>query len=135
MAGARIAINEAAWGREVKRISKKSAERAAEQLKTNLRMEVLAAGRVQTGRLANDWEVAVIPARTLFGYRLAVYTRVSYARYQNDGTRGSKPVRAKALRFSPNGGPAIFRMKSGPIPAARFMERAVGSMKVSDWAQ
>lgn len=131
--GSRVKINQTAWGKVVRRATRRSTERAAENLKDRLKGEVYAAGRVRTGDMAERWDLNVVPSRTPFGYRITVSSPLKYTKYQNDGTRGSKPVKAKALRFSPNGGPAIFRMKSGPIPAARFMERAVGSMRVKDW--
>lgn len=131
--GAHLKVNRQAWGRLVAGVTRKSTLRAAENLKGHLRSEIVSAGRVRTGDMAERWDTAQVPSRTRLGYRVAVSSPLKYTRYQNDGTRGSRPVRAKALRFSPNGGPVIFRMKTGPIAPARFMERAVGAMTLRDW--
>ncbi|AWN07738.1 hypothetical protein HOT31_gp067 [Microbacterium phage Hendrix] len=133
MGGAHIKINSSRWDRIVTRAIGASTDRAVTRQKGKLRDEVYRAGRVQSGRMANEWEHTEIPALTPRGKRYAIWSPFEYTKYQNDGTRGSKPIPPrKALRI-PVGGGAIFRTKSGPITAARFMQRASGSMTVSDW--
>ncbi|QGZ16720.1 hypothetical protein PBI_DEWDROP_73 [Microbacterium phage Dewdrop] len=131
--GAHIKMDRPKWGRIVSGITRASTLRAAENLKSKLKGEIYSAGRVNTGEMADDWNITEVPARTRFGYKVAVSSPHKKTIYQNYGTRGSRPVKAKALRFSPGGGPMIFRTRSGPIAAARFMERAHGSMSLRDW--
>lgn len=134
MSGASIRLNQVRWGRLVEATTERAALRGAENLKLKLADEVIASGRVQTGEMAYNWNTTEVPARTRRGTRLAVSSPLKRTIYQNFGTRGSKPIPPKkALKFSPGGGPMIFRTRSGPIPAARFMERAVGSMALRDW--
>ncbi|QNJ55958.1 hypothetical protein SEA_RASPUTIA_68 [Microbacterium phage Rasputia] len=134
MAGAHMKLNQAKFGRIVEQASERAAERGARELVKKLGYEVRASGRVQTGQMADNWNIDEVPARTARGKRFRVSSPYKRTDYQNFGTRGSRPIPPKkALRFSPGGGPAIFRTKSGPIPAARFMERARESMQLSDW--
>lgn len=133
MAGGRVKINQRSWDVVVQRATKASTERAAEVLRTRLGQEVRASGRVQTGAMADTWNITAAPARTGNGYSLIVSSPFKRTVYQNDGTRGSKPIPPKKALKMNIGGMTIFRTKSGPIPAARFMERALGSMTVADW--
>lgn len=132
--GARIKINSSRWDRIVTRATGAAVDRAVVRQKAKLTAEVYASGRVRSGQMAEVWEHAEIPARTRRGKRYAIWSPFDYTKYQNDGTRGSRPIPPrKALKINLGGGKMIFRTKSGPIPAARFMERASGSMSVSDW--
>lgn len=131
--GAHIRINSSRWDRIVTRVTGAAVDRAVVRQKERLREEVYATGRVNTGRMAEEWNHYEIPARTARGKRYAIYSPLPYTKYQNDGTRGSKPIPPRKALKIPVGGKMIFRTKSGPIPAARFMQRASDSMSVRDW--
>lgn len=130
---AEVRINRAKFGRLVQGVSQESASRAVEALKQNLMLEVYRSGRVRTGEMAHKWASTEVPAHTRNGTRFAVWSPVSYTKYQDQGTRGSRPnPPRKALRFRA-GGKIVFAKKTRPITAAHFMERALGAMTLDDW--
>jgi hypothetical protein len=131
--GGRVRIDRRKWGAYVSHVSSEATDRAAERLRGHISHAVRATGRVNTGRLSNDWHIDPIPSRTANGARRRVYTKVPYVWYQNDGTRGSAPIPPKkAIKFQA-GGKLIFRKKSGPIAPANFMQRARASVTIRDW--
>ena len=126
-------ISRAKWDRLVERAAQTTSEQAAEILRDRLKGEIYSAGRVQTGAMAHDWRIDEVPARTKNGTRFSVWSPYKRTIYQNFGTRGSRPIPPrKALRFQV-GGRVVFATRTRPIVAARFMERALGSMTVRDW--
>ena len=95
---------------------------------------VRAAGRVNTGRLADSFRIRQISAPGATSAKFSVYTDVEYWKYQNYGTRGSRPVNAKVLRFKPKGsGSFVFAMHTAPIAPSYFMEDAFRALTVHDF--
>lgn len=128
-----VTITGPAWDALVAETCRASAEQAANITARRAGSAVRSAGRVNTGRLADSFRVreVVTPGN---GAAFEVYTDVHYWAYQNYGTRGSRPVNAKVLRFRPKGGGGVvFAMHTGPIAPAYFMESALRQLTLDDF--
>ena len=86
------------------------------------------------GHLAGS--IASTPAQSI-GYmqwQVQVFSNLHYAIYQERGTRGSVARPGRMLRFKPKGSSTyVFAKRTGPVPATRFMERALNSLTSADF--
>lgn len=114
-------------------VTDKSAKKAADITRDRARANLVAAGRVNTGKLLSSINVrkvsSVGPVTTY-----SVGTSVPYAGYQE---RGIGPVHARpggVLRFKPKGmGSFIFRPRTKGFPGAYFMRNAYRSLTLRDY--
>lgn len=128
-----VHIDSAKLNRALKNMSDAASAKAAHKLRQRIRTEILASGRIDTGEMMERIDVhKTVPHPKQGRYRVVPKTK--QFKFQNDGTRGSHAKPGRALRFKPKGSSVfIFRKKTGPIPAAHFLEKAKRRMTPHDW--
>lgn len=113
-------------GRLTNRAMTRGADAAVSRAKQN--------APVRTGNLQRSIIRSSVVSRGFMRWNVQIFTELPYAIYQEKGTRGARPVNAKVLRFKPKGSNTfVFAMKTGPVPATRFMERALNSVTTADF--
>ena len=81
---------------------------------------------VETGALRRSIQYFGPYAIMPLYWAAVVYTDSEYARFQEYGTRGSQARPGKVLAFRPKGSSTmVFTQRTGPVPATRFMQRAI----------
>lgn len=114
-------------------MANRAAYNGAQRMAGRVRENIRAAGRVNTGRMVSSVK-ATRDTRDRLNPAYIVGPRVAYAKYQDLGTRGHGPVRAKFLRFKPKGSDKFVYAKwVRGVPAAHFMAKAVASTHLSDF--
>lgn len=130
-----VRIDSAKLQRVLKDMADAASERAAKKLRMRIREEIMISGRIDTGEMMERIDVEKVPPRPRQG-RYRVKPRTKQFIFQDQGTRGSHARPGSALRFKPKGSSVfIFRKKTGPIPAAHFLEKAKRKMTVHDWGR
>lgn len=113
--------------------SELSARRAADKVADRANMNVRAAGRVRTGKLAGSYR-AVPHKMGLNSASFQVGSPLEYAVFQEDGIG---PVHARpggVLRFQPKGSAVfIFRRRTKGFRGAHQLRRAYESLSLSDF--
>lgn len=136
MAGARVRlrIDQAKLTATVGPIAREAAERAAVRTRDKARSNVISAGLVNTGKLAETMTYKMImPASSLF-QRAAIGSPVPYAKYPEFGTRAHGPVRASRLVFKPKGSnKLVFAKRVRGVYPRQFMLRALDSLRPKDF--
>lgn len=114
-------------------VTDKGARKAAERTRDRAKAGIVAAGRVDTGRMLNGIRVtkgSTTPTRT--EYRVG--TSVPYAGYQEEGIGPVVARRGGVLRFRPKGSSVfIFRPRTRGFPGAHFMRNAYRSLSLRDF--
>lgn len=132
MTNVRIRLDPGRTAAFVSRSTSEAAQRGGQRLKGYLAQEISASGRVDTGRMRDDWTVQV---RERGSRSVAeVVSNVPYTTYQDQGIG---PVRARpgrVLRFRPKGMAGyIFRPRTRGFPGAGFMQRAIRRLSPRDF--
>lgn len=108
--------------------------RAAGRVRDRAKMNITAAGLVDTGALR-----AGIVARRMRGGRAGVWYEVGsdlpYSIFQHEGTRSPiVPRRAKVLRFTPSGGGAVvFARQVRGVKATPYLTDALRALTMADF--
>ena len=96
------------------------------------KLNITAAGRVDTGQLRNQVESEVV----LRGQEVVarVVSRAAHTMYVHDGTSGPiVPRRARVLRFKPRGAAAfVFTPQVDGIKATPFLTDALSELSIND---
>jgi hypothetical protein len=115
-------------------LSDATAKRAAIRVRDRARSNVVAKGRVNTGRLLHSITARSMVRPAAGSARYAVGSSLDYASYQEEGIG---PVHARpghVLRFRPKGSAVfIFRPRTRGFPGAHFMRDAYRSIKLQDF--
>lgn len=110
------------------------AENGAQVSRQRARSIIMSEGRVNTGRMAEDINVTRLGTGSAMVAAYQVSADTPYAVYQEEGRGPVRPVRAKALRFSPKrSGKIVFSQYAGPVSGIHFMRRAADSLTASDF--
>ncbi len=132
--GASVTIDPRKFAKKVDEISEKSSMQAAQITADRCREEVIAAGRVNTGHLANSFRIKREVSPPAAGIWWRVYSTVKYSDYQNLGTGGSTAKPGHVLRFKPKGlNLFVFARHTAPIRGAHFMEKALKRLTLKDF--
>lgn len=132
--GVQLHLNDAALRDVVGRHVERAAYRAARATRKQVRSNIMSRGLVDTGKMLESVNTTKVSSSSDLGATYSVTVNVSYAKFQEEGTRGSSPVRAKVLRFKPKGSNTyIFRPRTGPVPAQHFMRDAYRSIAERDF--
>lgn len=108
----------------------KGAHVAAERAKVNL----AAKGRIDTGALQRSIRVDPADVGGPLRPTFRVGTDLSYAVYQEEGTRPHGPVRARFLVFKPKGSSTfVFARWVRGVTPAHYMRDALTSMRPADF--
>lgn len=115
-------------------LSRAAARQAANVTLQRAQSNIIRAGRVDTGRMYTSLRIEESRASTPERPRFLVKNDLPYTRYQEFGTRGHGPVRAKFLRFKPKGSSKFVYTKwvRGVTPA-RFMRDALEALRPEDY--
>lgn len=108
-------------------------QRAAGAVRDHAKDNLTAAGRVDTGTLrrAVSAETAVVRGRRVSA---RVVSEQPYAKFIHDGTVGPiVPRRARVLRFTPRGGPVVYRPQVRGISATPYLTDALRQLRTSDY--
>lgn len=110
-----------------------AAKRGAERCRERVRSNITSSGRVNTGAMRSNISIRPLKSTgTVESY--SVSTNSDYASFQNDGTRAHGPVHARFLVFKPKGSNTmVFAKRVRGVAPARFMERALAGMTLSDY--
>lgn len=135
VANVRITWNDAEFRRitEVQTVPQ-AVWRAAGKVRDRAKMNITAAGLVDTGALRNS-----IVARRMRAGRTGIWYEVGsdlpYAIFQHEGTRSPiRPRRAKVLRFQPAGGSAyVFAKQVRGVRATPYLTDALRSLTNGDF--
>ncbi len=114
-------------------VTEASAGRAARRVQERVTRNIVASGRVRTGRMRDSVRsrrVSHTNAQTTY----EVYSDVPYTIFQEDGIGPVYPVRAKVLRFRPKGSNVfIFRPRTKGFKGAHFFRQARASVTLDDF--
>lgn len=117
----------------VQRKVQQSAKKAAETTRRRARLNLTAAGRVNTGRLRDSIQVTrkrTSKVRVTF----AVTATAPYAIFQERGVGPVTPVRARALRFKPKGSNVVvFAQRTRGFDGAHYMRNAYARLSLHDF--
>lgn len=109
--------------------SYKASRKGAQTARQRVRENITASGRIDTRRM---WKSIAIKGTGKSWWK--VYTTVPYAKYQEHGIGPVRPVRAKALRFTPKGSNAVvFAQRTRGFPGAHFFKKATASLTARDF--
>ena len=115
-------------------LSRRAAQNAARETARRARVNVIRAGRWDTGKLANSMTVEESPTSSPQRPRFRVRPNVPYAGFQEHGTRAHGPVRAPCMVFRPKGGGGlVFAKWVRGVTPARFMRQALDSIRTTDF--
>lgn len=79
-----------------------------------------------TGELRDSIQATPATQIGMMNYRVTVFAGARHGRYQEYGTRGSRARPGRKMAFRPKGsGAMVFAQRTGPVPATRFMQRAI----------
>jgi len=108
-------------------------ERGAGRGRDMAKMNLTAAGRIDTGTLRNSVESVVTTDGSTITGRIG--TDVEYATFIHEGTQGPiVPTRARVLRFKPKGSAEVlFRPEVAGITATPFLRDALDSLSLADF--
>lgn len=114
-------------------IAERAAYSAAQKARGYVISEIRSAGRIHTGKM-----IAGVQARKVASGPLTRSFEVSssapYTMFQNAGTRAHGPRRAQFMVFTPKGGSGlVFAKWVRGVTAARFMEKGLARLRVSDF--
>ena len=122
------------------RVTDLSARRAAGRTRDRAKANLVAAGRIDTGRLLNSIsarrtaEVGMGPSPSPLATTYAVGTPVFYAGFQEHGIGPVYPRKAKVLRFRPKGSSVfIFRPMTRGFPGAHYLRDAYRALTLKDY--
>ncbi|MBS7531828.1 HK97 gp10 family phage protein [Hazenella sp. IB182353] len=111
---------------EMARLTAKATQKASEYTATELWGNVRENSPTDHGRLAGSWQL-----RGSGTHKHLIYTNVTYARFQNDGTgiygpkrREITPVRAKVLAFEWNG-KMVFAKSVKGVQGKKYIEKSI----------
>lgn len=126
----RVTLDSAALARVVEDAADASLEAAAGVTVNRARINLAAAGRRDTGALAQS-----IQARRETAFRWTVGSFLHYAIYQEEGVRGPiYPRRAKFLRFKPKGATSfVFARSVRGFPGAHYLRDAAQALTEQDF--
>lgn len=103
--------------------------RAAGRTRDRARRNIAKLGRIDTGRMSQ----AMYSKRT-GQLEYEVGSPVHYAGYQEHGTKGHGPRRAKVMRFKPKGGKGfVFAKYVRGITPGKFLENALKDLTPDDF--
>lgn len=115
-------------------ISKASARAAANATLKRAQTNIIRTGRVDTGRMYTSMHIEESRVSNPLRPRFLVKSDAPYTRYQEHGTQGHGPVRAKALRFRPKGSSTfVFAKWVRGVRPAHFMRDALAALRPSDY--
>lgn len=130
----KVTLNRSAYIRVVGAISDQAAYRAGQATRRHAIANINALGRVQTGAMKNSIQVRKASTTIPESAAYSIGSTVPYAKYQEFGTRGHGPVRAKHLVFRIKGrGPLVFAKWVRGVTAGRFMYNALHSVRLGDF--
>lgn len=115
-------------------LSRSAVQRAAEISRQRYRGNIHGAGRVNTGKMADETRVMDLPSSLPMHPRCAIGTPVPYAKFQEYGTRAHGPVRAKRLKFKPKGSQMfVFATWVRGVTPAKFAQRTLDTVRTIDF--
>lgn len=133
MGNVTVKINPSGLVRVVGPIADRAAYKAAQKCRGYVLSNIISAGRVNTGRMMSTMQVRKTSSSALDA-RYSVWSPLEYTMFQNAGTRAHGPRRAEFMVFTPKGGGGrVFAKWVRGVTPAKFMERAVARMSVSDF--
>lgn len=113
-------------------------QRAAGKVRDRAKANITIAGRIDTGTMRNQ-----IVAETIRVDGLQVTARVEgrapHTLFQHEGTANDGqgyiyPRRARVLRFSPRGGPTLYRPRVRGVKGVPFLKDALDSLSPTDFS-
>lgn len=132
MAGG-VRIDRAKAAAAVHAMSQQAVMRGASNFREKVRQEILTSGRVDTGQMHNDIEVAPLPP-TPGKARARVTPRAPHFIFQDQGTRGSVARPGGVLRFLAKGsGVVVFTRRTRGVTAGEFLKKARLKMTIRDF--
>jgi HK97 gp10 family phage protein len=132
--GTRVTIDAQAVVRVVGPQAEQAAYRAAQKVRSRAIANINSLGRVNTGAMKNTIRVRKSDTSTAMARAYTIGSTVPYVSYQEFGTQGHGPRRAKRLVFRIRGrGPLIFAKWVRGVPPGRFMKRAIDATRLSDF--
>lgn len=130
----RIRIDHPTMRAHVGKLSRAAVERGAAKAEERYRANIRTTDRINTGEMVNSVQQRDVPGRSPMQPAIAVGTPVSYAKYQEFGTRAHGPVRAKYLKFKPKGSSSfVFAKWVRGVRPARFAQNALDMMRPTDF--
>lgn len=119
--------------RAVGPIANQAAFKVATQLQERAKANIVAAGRMNTGAMYRGVQVRRTGRAMTLTATYDVVSSAPWSIFQEEGTRGHGPVRAKALRFQIRGkGPVIFTKWVRGVTPAHFMRNALNAARPQD---
>lgn len=130
----RLRIDHAAMRAQVGNLTAEALRKAGEISRKRYSDNIRAAGRVDSGEMADSVEVRDVPGRDPLSPAVAIGTPVPYAKYQEYGTRAHGPVNAKVLRFRPKGAKGfVFAKWVRGVTPAKFAQKTLDEIRPSDF--
>lgn len=128
-----VKINRAGVRALVTSAVKPAARRSANLTQKRVKTNIITAGRVDTREML-DKVVVRDTSLDVMRPRFSVVGEAKHTIYQEQGSRGSVPVKAKVLRFKPKGSSVfVFARRTKGFPPGNFFKKALAAIRRDDF--
>lgn len=134
--GNRVKVSPGGVVQVVGPIAERAAYRGAQKIRGRAISNVRRLGRIDSGRMIRGIQVRRLPHTAGAGLRVkySVTSSAPYTRFQEEGTRGHGPVRARYLRFKPKGSSTyVFAKWVRGVKPGYFMRDAARATRREDF--